>query len=1357
MTDPHTTGTDNNTDDDKQSTAQIKILCSVDLEDLTKTNHAEWHAALLDACIISDADWVVQGSTPSTYIEARHQRKMIAAVRGLIRKSVPEAIRVELPVGCLSQTPDKILSDIATTFLDSSEAVHRRLEVEATSIQLKPGQRISEYLTKHKEIRRRMHQASFPNIQDEVTSVRFAVNGLTGHPRYQEAARAIRLTGIPASLRTLEDRLLEDESATKATSPMFHLQGQNDTSNRTAGGHHNNGNGRGRYRGRGRGTSLRTQLRREISENLRTEFKDEFKKAKPARPGRAQSAQQAGHGDKGMFLLDSAAKPTILTRAPPGSQPLTTKANISTANGIVQVTKSHPVTVKTKSGMDIKSDAYVINGLSDNLLSLTEVVKQKGPVLLTKTGAHVLHPKLIDILKIPPPFATCTKGMYTTKGTTIPRNTVPGVSTPKSDTIPYRALSARTSTNTPPAQSGKQRAPTTTPPPTPSKPRTVNRSSMLLPDTPPPPAFSPHYNTYDPTPDVTVDTAKLHHWHLIFNHAHSASIRRSLRMHAHEDAGRIKATQLSCAGCHVGKMQRAPHKRVQHDLPTGAVMCTDVAGPIHPPGQNGERYIITFTDVGSRFTFVIPIKTRAHVPQAVMAALTYAKNANGQVPSLIHSDNAKEYLSNATQEAARSMGTNTRTTIPYNPEENGIAERVNRTIMDGARTVLATAKMPDEYWPYAVSDVAFKHAFLVHASTDKIPFNIWTKTTRPLPPLFVFGQMGRIPKLPHGGKLEPRGITARYLGINDRKHVLVQTQDGNCRKIRAVDFHPSHKKADPTHNTTCAFQSFKQKLGIIPATVSPGTSPPVNVTHARKYPDHQEWALAYDGALRKLQDEKVIDWTTPAPNGVKTIPLTMAFQYKWGSDGKLTKRKARCSLRGDLMRPGEHYDPDHVQCPTADKSTARLLFAIAAGHGWAIEHLDITNAYVHEPSSSPRPIFVRELPNWQGQYQYGNATGLLMRNLWGGRSAGHNYIHALFAHLRKHKFIPSDMDTCLFTKQDKVGTTAVAVTVDDFLVIADQPVLIDAFHDILALKYTVKRMGMPTEFLGWTVTRRTDGAIKLSQPSLVQTTIENANMAAANGRCTPYGTTEELHPPVASDQKMPDTIDKYRQLVGDLRYLADCTRPDLTYITGKLGAAAHSPTHRHWVALKAVIRYLRQTQQTGLCYPAGQKRRPSLKLVQCYTDSNFAGDASDRKSTSGAVLTYNGTAFAWASRKQSLVALSTAEAEYVALASALGMITTVKRMVTAAGIMPQAMVTVKTDNTATCDMIAKPHGTKRRKFIDLRHHYIQQTLQRQQVQVTHVPAAGQKADMFTKALPRVQFQRQCTLIGLVHNRPYGGV
>lgn len=129
-------------------------------------------------------------------------------------------------------------------------------------------------------------------------------------------------------------------------------------------------------------------------------------------------------------------------------------------------------------------------------------------------------------------------------------------------------------------------------------------------------------------------------------------------------------------------------------------------------------------DVGSRYTFVIPVERKAPVPQAITAALESSRNIRSTEPNIIHSEKAKEYVAEATRAAASKFGTSSTTTVPYNPEEIRIAQRANRTIMNGVRCALVTQNMSDEYWPEPpeeIADVVFKNNLLMHSATGKHP------------------------------------------------------------------------------------------------------------------------------------------------------------------------------------------------------------------------------------------------------------------------------------------------------------------------------------------------------------------------------------------------------------------------------------------------------------------------------------------------------------------------------------------------------------------------------------------------------------------------------------------------------------
>ena len=127
---------------------------------------------------------------------------------------------------------------------------------------------------------------------------------------------------------------------------------------------------------------------------------------------------------------------------------------------------------------------------------------------------------------------------------------------------------------------------------------------------------------------------------------------------------------------------------------------------------------------------------------------------------------------------------------------------------------------------------------------------------------------------------------------------------------------------------------------------------------------------------------------------------------------------------------------------------------------------------------------------------------------------------------------------------------------------------------------------------------------------------------------------------------------KYREAVGSLIYLSTCTRPDISFVVSKLSQHFDSPTEEHWSTVKHVFRYLKGTAEQALCFKRNDTNKLGLKV---YSDADWASEGADRRSTSGycVSLSEGSSLISWKSRKQPIVALSTCEAEYIALASAI--------------------------------------------------------------------------------------------------------
>lgn len=144
------------------------------------------------------------------------------------------------------------------------------------------------------------------------------------------------------------------------------------------------------------------------------------------------------------------------------------------------------------------------------------------------------------------------------------------------------------------------------------------------------------------------------------------------------------------------------------------------------------------------------------------------------------------------------------------------------------------------------------------------------------------------------------------------------------------------------------------------------------------------------------------------------------------------------------------------------------------------------------------------------------------------------------------------------------GAITAAIAIEDFLVTAQAPKAMDEFYNVTKANYGIKRLGRPSRYLGWHCHYHDDVSMALNQRLEVDKTLDHSNMIGCNGKHTPFRSNKDYHEPTSEATALPDTIPLDRKLVGDLRCIADSTRPDITFVLGWLGAAMAQPTARQW-------------------------------------------------------------------------------------------------------------------------------------------------------------------------------------------------
>jgi len=372
--------------------------------------------------------------------------------------------------------------------------------------------------------------------------------------------------------------------------------------------------------------------------------------------------------------------------------------------------------------------------------------------------------------------------------------------------------------------------------------------------------------------------------------------------------------------------------------------------------------------------------------------------------------------------------------------------------------------------------------------------------------------------------------------------------------------------------------------------------------------------------------------------------------------------------------------------------------------------------------------------------------------------------------------LQSDSDSNLY--YSPTTRLLILLYVDDILLTAPSSRIVEEMKNKLKSHYRMSDLGPAKRYLGIDIVRHED-YIALHQQSFIQDLLKKNKMEHCKGVSTPLDKNTCLHRPRQSDSfgnhsssniaNLPLSTADYQSLVGSLQWLMMATRPDLAYTTSTLGQFNSQPTTESIQAAKRVLRYLQFTSDFALHFPSKQSylQNQDSKLSQAsqsaelipdqpigYTDSDWAGDKVDRKSTYNYMFTLFATAVSWKSQKSSTVALSTTEAEYIGACEASKEAIWITRLVNDVSPNQARRQTAPNpcliygDNQGAIALVENPRSHQRTKHIDIRYHFIRQAYQKNLIHLQYIPTAQMTADIFTKALPQEPHYRHMLGMGL---------
>ncbi|HVX00438.1 MAG TPA: reverse transcriptase domain-containing protein, partial [Candidatus Babeliaceae bacterium] len=369
----------------------------------------------------------------------------------------------------------------------------------------------------------------------------------------------------------------------------------------------------------------------------------------------------------------------------------------------------------------------------------------------------------------------------------------------------------------------------------------------------------------------------------------------------------------------------------------------------------------------------------------------------------------------------------------------------------------------------------------------------------------------------------------------------------------------------------------------------------------------------------------------------------------------------------------------------------------------------------------------------------------LNKALYGLKQAPRQWNKTIDQFMRKLGYRPLRSDPCVYTKLTRTNKLMMlSLYVDDTVIVFHRDDTDEWNQDKVAIAhaYAIKDLGECNWILNMKVTRnRQDRTITLSQQAYVERICKEFNVE--NGRVinTPVDTNNLYSP---SDGSPPVPLDRnksemYRSIVGALLYAANITRIDIAYAVGQLCRHTATPCVHHLESARRVLRYVSNTSHLGLVFG-----RTKLDLSECrldvYCDADWGGDRYDGKSNTGCVVRFNGDVMNWVSKKQTSVAMSSAEAEYIAMAEAVKEALWYRSWILEV-LDKKITANIICDNEAAIKLSSNDTIHDRSKHIRLRYHFIRDEKAKNHITVSWIRSAKQQADILTKALDKGPFQR----------------
>ncbi|SGZ31663.1 BQ5605_C045g12226 [Microbotryum silenes-dioicae] len=844
-----------------------------------------------------------------------------------------------------------------------------------------------------------------------------------------------------------------------------------------------------------------------------------------------------------------------------------------------------------------------------------------------------------------------------------------------------------------------------------------------------------------------------------------------------------------CDACCAGKTVSSPNREpASHpaDAPFSRVFA-DVWGPSPVPALSGARYLCGITDEFSRFRWARSIRLKSDLSAVLQDFVAMSKTQyGGQGVTTLRTDRGGEFVNHRLRDWLAARGIFHELSTAYEHGQMGVQERSWRTIFNSVRAWLHRLGLPPALWDEAAHAAIYvinllPSSPLQQRTPDSVlhePLDPVTDTRRPrLDRVKTWGCAAHVPLAPEQrpNKLAPQSRLCYFVGYSSQSKAW-RFFDPVCNKVFELSqarffedrfFPAAVSPAMPAIPVAVGLSYPPAPLGIgsaaappvaeapamAPAAAAPPPVPPAlafsnpgpanappdgdRSTRTRRPPDYlgfahaaQHWEFA-DHAAIQFNDFDEGDPDTQ----MYLFEEVSALLAKIDSDDTPSVQAALAGPFCDYWLAAMSVEEGALAAKNAFSKPVRPpAGAIVIGSMWVLlvkrnvegqinewetRQSDVSSAYLNGNLGGTE-IYMR-LP--------GGDIVRLQRALYGLVQAGREWYKVFTEWILSIGFTRTDSDHAVFVCKEGDRRSFLSIHVDDGLLTGDGD--LDGVLCQLKARFEARSTDEASFFLGQSIRREgKTGAAIVNQGHFVDAILEEHHMANASPRPTPLAAPSTLRN--RADSGFDPASIPYCAIVGKLLYLSGTTRPDIAFAVSKAARFCNDFTAEHWEALKHILRYLVGTRNFGIRYQ--KSFQPMSAILEGFVDADHGADPVTCRSVSGYVFMCAGGAISWIAKRQTLVTLSSTEAEYVAMSYAAREGIWLRRLLADLGFEQTAPTRLRGDNQSAITLAKHPAFHARTKHIGIHFHFIRDHIAEGTIEMVWVPTGTMAADILTKGL-----------------------